>query len=557
MPRSRLTRSLVALAATLLFAVSITSADDTQHDFDAPSGDGRTPLMLSGYGEEGAAVIDNGTLDILSGGRARNERNIAAFDCSAPGRHARIDASFQMRLRAGAEGGSFILLSTEHFGTGGEGPDSNSFEAPTFPGSFAVGFDVSNPPSSHWFDSQGNYYDRPQREVSLHWDGIEYVKRVSSVAFNDGEFHEVRIGLEFGIGVASVTVAIDGTPVYDEFEILEMTPFEARVAFGGRTARRTTEMNIDDLRVVFSDPVGDPLEPTRVVLFDDEIVHAGNRTPTAIVDLPPASLETARVVLSLMLDAPPGGCDPWDKSAAIYVWDDNNVRYEITRFITPYGRPYSWKVDVTDFQSILRGQCKVGLYVDTWMGKTDPAEQKGWKIDVELAYHAGKPAREAYRVINLWTGQPVYGDPGSPLSAWFSPYEIEIDNAATDARLRIMVTGHGMYPATNNAAEFMPADRTVRVNGTSHENRLWKDDCYLNPCRPQGGTWKFDRAGWAPGDIVSPWIIEIGHTELGEAVSDSARRTVEISYEPMPYINQKHGETSPTHWVESQLILYR
>ncbi len=38
---------------------------------------------------------------------------------------------------------------------------------------------------------------------------------------------------------------------------------------------------------------------------------------------------------------------------------------------------------------------------------------------------------------------------------------------------------------------------------------LWKTDCYLNPNRPQFGTWKFSRAGWAPGDVVRPWWIDL------------------------------------------------
>ena len=49
------------------------------------------------------------------------------------------------------------------------------------------------------------------------------------------------------------------------------------------------------------------------------------------------------------------------------------------------------------------------------------------------------------------------------------------------------------------------------------ENTLWKDDCYLNPNRPQFGTWKFSRAGWAPGDVVWPWWIDVSqHMQPGQ-----------------------------------------
>jgi hypothetical protein len=107
-----------------------------------------------------------------------------------------------------------------------------------------------------------------------------------------------------------------------------------------------------------------------------------------------------------------------------------------------------------------------------------------------------------------------------------------------------------MSPNTGNAAEFMPITRTMTINGEAHENRLWKTDNYLNPCRPQGGTWKFDRAGWAPGDVVQPWEIDVSH-QLAE--SESLR----IEYELEPYFNENYKKGSPVHVTEAYLVLYR
>ena len=88
------------------------------------------------------------------------------------------------------------------------------------------------------------------------------------------------------------------------------------------------------------------------------------------------------------------------------------------------------------------------------------------------------------RVVNLWSGRPEYGNPEAPLSAFFEPRTVAVPNGVMSAKLRLTVTGHGQNPATKNAAEFLPADRTVTVNGARHENRLWKTDCSLNPCAP-------------------------------------------------------------------------
>jgi len=97
----------------------------------------------------------------------------------------------------------------------------------------------------------------------------------------------------------------------------------------------------------------------------------------------------------------------------------------------------------------------------------------------------------------------------------------------------------------------MPIDRTLTINGQSHTNRLWKTDCYLNACRPQGGTWKYDRAGWAPGDIVAPWEIMVADDAL-------ASHRLSLTYQLADYVNINRGQTgAPNHVTQSVLILYR
>ncbi|HJN93463.1 MAG TPA: peptide-N-glycosidase F-related protein, partial [Dehalococcoidia bacterium] len=455
---------------------------------------------------------------------------MVAFPRSAQGAHSRIEASFRLRCDEGADGAAFALLNTGVYGTHGAGPNVGKWEEPNLTRSFAVGFDIYNPPTENRFDENGNVYSRPQREVSVHWDGTEVANALSPVEFRGGEFHDVHISIRHVIGGALVSVTIDDTDIYHDHFIAEMVPHECRVALAGRTGGMTTRLAVDDLTVEYLDPIAsaDRAARQRYQFFAREIVHAGNRTPVGEFQLAPPDLQVARIILTLSLAAPPGDFDPWDRSAAIYAWGDDGERYEICRYITPFGRGYTWKVDVTDYQSILRGHRKMGLYIDTWVGGETHETRQGWKVSVDLDYYPGTPEREAFSVTNLWSGQPEYGNPDHPMADWFAPRTGVIGADAKAAKLRFMVTGHGMSPSSKNAAEFMPAGRTVTVNETSYENTLWKTDVYLNPCRPQGGTWKFDRAGWAPGDIVTPWDIDIT-----DAVAPA--KPCAITYTPAPY----------------------
>jgi hypothetical protein len=179
----------------------------------------------------------------------------------------------------------------------------------------------------------------------------------------------------------------------------------------------------------------------------------------------------------------------------------------------------------------------------------DPADQKGWTADIDFDFYPGSAEKEPVHLENVWNGYYEYGNPDNTLASNLEQQLIICPENVESARLRILVTGHGMHPNHLNAAEFMPAGRTVYINGESYENTLWKTDCYLNPCRPQGGTWKFDRAGWAPGSIVEPWIIELEEVSPGD--------TLKLDYLPDAYLNISEGDHYRAHhWFESQLIFY-
>ena len=273
-----------------------------------------------------------------------------------------------------------------------------------------------------------------------------------------------------------------------------------------------------------------------------------NRSARGTFRLPSPELPVRRIILTLTLEPGPGGWDPWDRSASVYVYEPaggkKKERFEILRFITPFSRAWTWKADVTDYQSLLRGKTEMGLFIGSWVGGKDKkGRPKGFRVSVDLDYFPGKPGRYAREVRNLWNLDYHFGNSVEKILAAFPEKRIDIPAWAEGAKIRIMVTGHGQ------TGEFTPLDRVLEVNGRAWFNRLWKTDVYLNPCRPQGGTWKFDRAGWGPGWLVDPWDFDL------TPFLPSGRR-IRARYHPLPYRTGPGGKLQASHQVEAQLILY-
>ena len=467
----------------------------------------------------------------------------AAFAAPTLRLAGRLDARWTMVMNTGSEGAGFAWLDVEKHGPDGPAPEVDAWEAPNIAGSFAVGFDARNPPNRDPFRGSGNVYDRPQHEVSLHWDGREIVKRMAPMEFRDERPHDIRVSTVFVCGGAEVSVRIDDTAIFDRYFIAGMMPYVGRPAFGGRNEETAGDVLIDDVHMVCDDPVTAPQPPLSITAIDRQINDAQHHTNEAVVTFPEQTDDYGRIICTLRLDKPETRFDPWDRIAHIYLHDDEGNRWELVRYITPYHRGGEWKIDVTDFRPLLTGTKKIEQACTTYA--------EGWVVSVTFDFYPGKPERLAHTVIPLWSGDPEIGNPEKPVSEFYTPRIVPLDHATGDAKVRIVVSGHGMSPNTDNAAEFMPLDRTLVLNGRTFHNLLWKTDNYLNPCRPQGGTWKYDRAGWAPGDVVRPWEVD------ASALIDAAE-SLNIEYHLDPYINEARGQTwAPTHRTEAVLILYR
>ena len=142
--------------------------------------------------------------------------------------------SCKMRVLEGGDGGAFVFLNTSRYGQRGPAPYVANWTEPNLAQTFAVGIDVHNPKNEEPFSRWGNYQGLPEREVSLHWDGREIVKRVAETEFR-GDFADVEIRLQQVIGGAEASVRIGASQVYDRYFIAELEPYESRLAIGAGT----------------------------------------------------------------------------------------------------------------------------------------------------------------------------------------------------------------------------------------------------------------------------------------------------------------------------------
>lgn len=450
----------------------------------------------------------------------------AAPAASLPGRY---EASWHATVPGGSHGYGVALLPP------GAAPPAD-WVYPNVPGVLAVGFCTYDPPTENPFDADRNIDGNPEREVSLHWDGVEMVRKLSPVDLK-GET-DVRVSAEYVVGGAEVSVHVGRTAVYDRHFVPGVLPYAAAQAVWGGGAT-LTDMK---LRPVGSIPP--PAPPIRVRAFDRQLSDIKHRSSTNETDFPADTSAIGRVICTLTLAETPDGLDKWDRIANLYLYDEHGERFEILRYMTPYHKAYTWQADVTDLLPLLTGRRKMELSCETY--------GPGWLVTVDFDFYPGPLKRRPYKVVNLWNTVAVIGEADKPFAEAVPVKTIAIDPAARHVAARLVVTGHGQAPNTDNAAEFISLWRKLTVNGQkTYTNTLWKTDNYLNPCRPQGGTWKYDRAGWGPGTVVEPWIVDI--TRDVKSGQDATFR-----YEIQPYTNKTPDHGNPArHIIESQVIFYK
>lgn len=208
-------------------------------------------------------------------------------------------------------------------------------------------------------------------------------------------------------------------------------------------------------------------------------------------------------------------------------------RYEIGRFITPYGiglnlhDGFTWVYDVSDYKTLLHDS--VHLVAGNWQEF----------LDMKFVFIKGTPPRDVVSFENMWTGNYAL----STFDQTVAPRKVQIDPNGENFRLKLRTTGHGFGNSPANCAEFCDKIHSVDVDGSTIYSWNILQECADNPLYPQGGTWVYDRAGWCPGDKVPTQEVDLTpHVTAG----DSA--LIDYNYaQPDPYGN---------YIVETQLVAY-
>jgi hypothetical protein len=217
------------------------------------------------------------------------------------------------------------------------------------------------------------------------------------------------------------------------------------------------------------------------------------------------------------------------------------IRYEMGRYITPYGiglslgDGWTWTFDVSDYRTLLADS--VRLAAGNWQEL----------LDLKFVMIKGTPSRNIISIQNLWNGNFDYGYANNSIENRLTPLKVRIPDNAAAARWKSRVTGHGAS-APSNCAEFCPKNHYYKVDGTQAFSRLvWRDNCDLNPLYPQGGTWVYDRANWCPGAEVETYDFELGSSYV------TPGDTLELDHDVDPY-------TLTSGWsfyqIEDQLVTY-
>jgi hypothetical protein len=295
-------------------------------------------------------------------------------------------------------------------------------------------------------------------------------------------------------------------------------------------------------------------------------VHQGNgnglatRTVTDTFLFPHDVSSYDSIQMTVLLNCPVGGCDPWDRFASIKI-NHNGEWYEIGRYMTPYGKSCGWTIDVSDYRNFLTDTVILESFIDTW---TNP----GWLVNIDFHFKAGTPAYQYIQIDNLWNDYNiVYGDTTQPVN--IPEKLITINPDAQHVKVKIVNTGHGQGNL-NNAAEFSQKTHHLIVNQSNSLSHLpWRLNCSTNPCSPQNGTWQYNRAGWCPGSDVIPAEYDVT-TMVTPGMSNS------FKYELQSYFNtcsphnpgcvtsgscpdcnyNYNGHTEPHYKLAGQVISY-
>lgn len=223
-------------------------------------------------------------------------------------------------------------------------------------------------------------------------------------------------------------------------------------------------------------------------------------------------------------------------------------RYEIGRFITPYGiglslgqQGFTWMYDVTDYAHLLVDS------VDLSSGNQQEL------LDLKFVMISGTPPAEVVSFDRPWGASASLKYSAMDDDSRLEPVAITVHPDAAHQKVVTRLTGHGHNSNTGafpHCCEWRDNTHYLYVDGQkSAEWHIWQtDDCALNPVYPQGGTWPGAREGWCPGDVVKDNAFDI--------TADVSGGTYELDYRITPVPSSNQGMGNGNYVVAMHVLQY-
>ncbi len=237
-----------------------------------------------------------------------------------------------------------------------------------------------------------------------------------------------------------------------------------------------------------------------------------------------------------------------------YYYFEKIDRYEIGRFITPYGigldlgaDGFTWIYDVTDYAPLLHD----------WVTISNANTQE--LADVKFMFIEGTPSRSVMGIKPLH--QDMYSASYNSMAndINFPDTVMQTNPNASTFKLVTRITGHGhegVYDPNLNlihCCEWADKEHNLTFNGAAAPQIAWdllmNGACYNNPVIAQGGNWAPDRdGGWCPGMPVFDKNFDVTQYVQNNQIG------INYGIEPVPANNT--GQGSGNYVVTMHLIEY-
>ena len=295
-----------------------------------------------------------------------------------------------------------------------------------------------------------------------------------------------------------------------------------------------------------------PGDTTWVQAHSDKWLDWYNNFDTTVT-FPDGSVSYRKVIMVFTLGkyACPGNpqyCSDWDYTVQTKLMTPGGDTVELGRLITPYANsasmPASWKgvyrYDVTDFYPLLKNSATVRVHYSGYSG--------GFTANVRFAFIEGTPPRNVVGITPIWKNSYNYGHGPVAINAALGNVSLTAPAGTVSAENKFTITGHG--GDAQGCAEFCPNSFTMNLNNNQLvQQNFWRADCGYNNYYPQNGTWVFDRAGWCPGDSITPYSYAL------PGVTANSNYTLNVAFPNYTSVPSSNNSQA-SYIIESAVVYY-